>query len=364
MTVPNPVEADVPVVSPKRPGRLLVRVAIALVILAAMAYAGRRYFGELDRLRTASPWLVVLMAGLYVAARLPPAALLRRALRALGHHIGRAEAFFVLMVQYYVNMLIPRAGIGALAGYFKIRRGVPVADLGAAQLVLLTLAQFACLGVTALACQAVLAASHVAPIDPVLAAVFAGVALVSLVPLFVHLPESVVGQSEDLLGRFIGKFFARLATASRMLGRDRSLLLRAFAAHLIVLVVRAARVQLSFYAVGQRVSFAVAFVVSAAADVMFLVSVTPGALGFREGGIVYASVRVTGMNPDVALAAAVLDRLVVTGCNLVIGQVGMWRYLGGTGRVVAGAAASPAVGADAEAGDAPAPAAADAGSSR
>jgi uncharacterized protein (TIRG00374 family) len=311
-----------------------------------MLYAGRRYFGELDRLRSANPWLVAAMAGLYVIARLPPAALLRRALRALGHHIDRAEAFFVLMVQYYINMLIPRAGIGALAGYFKLRRGVPVADVGAAQVVLLTLAQFACLGVTALACQGFLKLSNATPIDPVLAAVFAAVAIVSVVPLFVHLPESMVAQSEAMLGRFVGRFFARLATASRMLGRDRSLLLRAFAAHLIVLVVRTARVQLSFYAVGQRVSFGAAFVVSAAADVMFLVSVTPGALGFREGGIVYASMRVTGMNPDVALAAAVLDRLVVTGCNLLIGQVGMWRYLGGTGRPSAASAAPVSAGAE------------------
>jgi uncharacterized protein (TIRG00374 family) len=347
MTVTDPAEADVPVVAPKRRGRLLVRIVIALIILVAMGYAGRRYFGELDRLKSANPWLIAAMAGLYVLGRLPPAAILRRALRALGHHIGRAEAFFVLMVQYYVNMLIPRAGIGALAGYFKLRRGVPVADLGAAQLVLLTLAQFACLGVAALVAQGVLATSHVAPMDPVLAAVFAGVALVSLIPLFVHLPESIVGQSEDLLGRFVGKFFGRLATASRMLGRDRSLLLRTFAAHLIVLFVRAARVQLSFFAVGQRVGYGAAFIASAAADVMFLVSVTPGALGFREGGIVYASVRVTGMNPDIALAAAVLDRIVVTGCNLVIGQVGMWRYLGRSSVTVAGAEAGPAAPAEA-----------------
>jgi uncharacterized protein (TIRG00374 family) len=344
MTAPDSAEADVPVVAPRRRGRLLVRVVIALVILAAMIYAGRRYFGELDRLKSANPWLIATMAGLYVLGRLPPAAILRRALRALGHHIGRAEAFFVLMVQYYVNMLVPRAGIGALAGYFKLRRGVPVADVGAAQLVLLTLAQFACLGVAALVAQASLAAARVAPVDPVLAAVFGGVALVSLVPLFVHLPESIIGQSEDLLGRFVGKFFARLATASRMLGRDRSLLLRAFAAHLIVLMIRAARVQVSFFAVGQRVGYGAAFIASAAADVMFLVSVTPGALGFREGGIVYASVRVTGINPEIALAAAVLDRLVVTGCNLVIGQVGMWRYLGGTGK--SPAVAGSVVGAD------------------
>jgi uncharacterized protein (TIRG00374 family) len=347
MSEPSSAESDLPILPPRRGGRLLVRIVVALIILAAMAYAGRRYYGELDRLKTANPWLVAAMAGLYILGRLPPAAILRRALRALGHHIGKAEAFFVLMVQYYINMLIPRAGIGALAGYFKLRRGVPVADLGAAQLVLLTLAQFACLGVAALVCQTILATSHVAPIDPVLAAVFAGVALVSAVPLLLHLPQSVVGQSEYLLGRFVGRFFARLANASRMLGRDRSLLLRAFAAHVIVFVIRAVRIQLSFYAVGQRVGYGAAFIASAAADVMFLVSITPGALGFREGGIVYASVRVTGMSPEIALAAAVLDRIVVTGCNLVIGQIGMWRYLGRTGLPpTSGSVLGPDAGAD------------------
>ena len=253
---------------------------------------------------------------------------MRRALVALGHHVGRAETFFVLMVQYYVNMLIPRAGIGALAGYFRLRRGIPVADLGAAQLVLLTLAQFACLGVAALACQGLLAATGAARFDPVLAGVFAGVAVISLVPLFVSLPQSIVGQSEDVLGQFVGRFFSRLSDASRLLGRDRRLVARAFAAHFVVLLLRALRVQLSFYAVGQPVSYGGAFVASAAADVMFLVSITPGALGFREGGMVYAA-RMMGTTGDVALAAAVLDRIVVSGCNLVIGQIGIWRYLGG-----------------------------------
>ena len=53
------------------------------------------------------------MSALYVAGRLPPAEMLRSALASLGHRVGRVETFFVLMVQYYINMLIPRAGIGA-----------------------------------------------------------------------------------------------------------------------------------------------------------------------------------------------------------------------------------------------------------
>ena len=129
----------------------------------------------------------------------------------------------------------------------------------------------------------------------------------------------------------MARFAARLSDAYRKLGRDRRLLARAFAAHALVLLLRAVRVQLSFYAVGHPVGFGQAFIASAAADVMFLVSITPGALGFREGGLVYAA-RVLGTSGDIALAAALLDRLVLTGCNLVLGKIGMWRYIGRAGR--------------------------------
>lgn len=324
---------------PWRWGKLAVRLAVAAVVLAGLAIAGRRYYGELDRLMSASPWMVATMALLYVAGRVPPAVLMRSGLRTLGHHVGRAETFFVLMVQYYVNMLIPRAGIGALAGYFKLRRGVPVGDLAAAQLVPLTLVQFACLGAAALACQAGLATAGLARFDPLLGVVFAAVALGSVLPLVVPLPTFASGSDG-----FLARFLARLADATRRLGRDRALLLRSAAGQATVLLLRTARVQLSFYAVGHPVGFWPAFVASAAADVMFLVSITPGALGFREGGMVYAA-RVLGTTGDVALAAAVLDRIVLTGCNLVLGQVGVWRYLGrnsppATGAVVA--AADPA----------------------
>jgi uncharacterized protein (TIRG00374 family) len=113
----------------------------------------------------------------------------------------------------------------------------------------------------------------------------------------------------------------------------------------VVLLLRAARVQLSFKAVGVNVGFWPAFVASAVGDLMFLVSVTPGALGFREGGMVYAA-RVLGTTGDVALAAAVLDRIVLTGCNLVLGQIGVWRYIGRSPGAVVGGVAAPRAGAN------------------
>jgi len=310
--------------------RLWVRLAVAAVVLAVLVVAGRRYYGELDRLKSAPAWVIVAMAALYVVARFPPAELLRAALASLGHRVGRVETFFVLMVQYYVNMLIPRAGIGAPAGYMKIRHGVPISDLGAAQVVTLTLAQFVCLGVAALICQAALAVTGAARWDPILAAVFAGVALFNAVPLFVPLPGAGVAPNSAAPGGVMVRFLGRLSYACRRLGRDRALLARAFAGHAIVLLLRTARVQLSFRAVGVQVGFWQAFIASAAADVMFLVSITPGALGFREGGMVYAA-RVLGTTGDLALAAALLDRMILTGCNLVLGQIGIWRYIGRAG---------------------------------
>lgn len=126
-----------------------------------------------------------------------------------------------------------------------------------------------------------------------------------------------------MLARFLG----RLSYACRRLGRDRALLARALALHAVVLLLRAWRVQLSFHAVGRPVGFWPAFVASAAADVMFLVSITPGALGFREGALVYLA-PMLGTTRDLALAAGVLDRLVLTACNLALGQIGIWRYIG------------------------------------
>ncbi len=327
-------------VSPRRRSRFWLRIVIAIVVLAALGVAGRRYYGELSLIKSASPGVIAAIAALYVVGRWPPAILMRAALAALGHRIGRAETFFVLMAQYYVNTLIPRAGIGAVAGYFKFRRGVPVADLGAAQLLPLTLVQYACVGVAALACQAGLAAAGVAKFEPILAAVFTALAVVSFVPLLVPLPAPGLSPDKNKNGGFIGRFLGRLSDACRRLGKNWRLLGWAFVGQAVVLLVRAARVQLSFYAIGHPVNYWTAFVASAAADVMFLVSITPGALGFREGGIVYAA-RVMGTTGDVALAAAVLDRIVVTGCNLVLGQIGIWRYLGrSTAGVVVGAAGS------------------------
>ena len=184
-TAPPALVASEPPVPDVAPGadagppprrRWLVRTALAAVILLALAVAGRRFYDELYRLRAAPPLLVVAIALLWLLSRYLGADVMRVSLRALGHGVGRYEAFMLQMVQSYGNVLIPRSGIGVIGLYLKLRRGIPLADLGAVQVLPMTLMQVLTIGVTGLACQAAMALPGGAAPDRVAAVVVSAVA--------------------------------------------------------------------------------------------------------------------------------------------------------------------------------------------
>ena len=313
-------DEPVPVSAPTRRRRWLFRIALAVVIVAALAVLGRRYYDDLWRLRRVSPLLAAVIAALWLASRYLAADVMRVALRALGHRVGRYEAFMLQMVQSYGNSLVPRAGISGPAVYLKLRHATPFADLGAVQLLPMTLLQVFTIGVMGLGCQLVLWRFYGQPWERPLTVLFAAVAVGCVAPLLVPLPAGRAGR-----GR-LATFLARLAGAWQKLGRFDGLLARVVATHAVMLALRAWRIQLCFHAIGQPVHFFGALAASLLADLAFVVSVTPAALGFREGAIVYAA-RVLQTTGDIALAAAILDRLISTACNVVVGQLGVWQLI-------------------------------------
>ena len=317
-----PIPAPAPPTDPPPPRRraLLVRLTVAAVILAALLVAGRRFYDELYRLGDAPPLLVGAVAVLWLASRYPAAEIMRISLRALGHRIGRYEAFMLQMVQSYGNLLLPRAGIGMPALYLKLRHGTPVADLGAVQVLPMTLVQVFTIGVTGLACQAAMLTPGGAEPDRAMAVAFAVVAAACAAPLMVPVPKGQLGR-----GR-LGAFLARLVGAWDKLGRSRALLGRVVLTQVAMLFVRALRMFVCFRAVGVQVPYSGALAASLLADLAFIFAVTPSGLGFREAAVVYAA-RVVGTTGDIALAAAVLDRLVGTACTVLVGQVGIWQLI-------------------------------------
>ena len=299
-----------------------LRAAIAAAIVGALAIVARRYYDELWRLRNVPPLLVVAIAALWLGTRYLAADVMRVALRALGHRIGRYEAFMLQMIQSYGNTLIRGAGIGGPAVYLKLRHAVPFADLSAVQLLPMTLLQICTIGVMGLGCQVVLWKFFGRPWERPLTVVFAAAAAVSGGLLLIPLP---VGRAGAGLGR-LKTFIARLVDASHKLGRFNRLAARAAATHSVMLLLRAWRIQLCFAAIGQPVHYFGALAASLLADLAFGISVTPAALGFREGAIVYGA-RVMQTNGDMALAAAVLDRVVGTACTVIVGQIGLWQLI-------------------------------------
>jgi uncharacterized membrane protein YbhN (UPF0104 family) len=298
----------------------LVRSCVAVLVVAALALVGRRYYSDLWRLRRVSPMLVLAIASLWLVTRYLAADVMRVALRALGHRIGRYEAFMLQMIQSYGNSLVPRAGISGPAVYLKLRHDTPFADLGAVQLLPMTLLQVFTIGVMGLGCQLVLWRYYGQPWERPLTVLFAAVAVGCVMPLLVPVPAGRAG------GGRVAAFLARLWGAWQKLGRFNWLLARVIATHAVMLCLRAWRVQLCFLAIGRPVHYFGALGASLLADLAFVVSVTPAALGFREGAMVYAA-RVLGTTGDVALAAAILDRLVSTACNVVVGQIGVWQLI-------------------------------------
>lgn len=318
---PEAVPVDADDTPPPRRRHWVLRAVLAGAVLGALLVAGRKYYDELHRLRDAPAGLVAFIALLYLASRYPAADVMRVSLRRLGHRLGRYEAFMLQMVQSYGNVLVPRAGIGLPALYLKLRHGVGFADVGAVQLLSLSLLQMVAIGLSGLACLFLRWAWYGSTPDRPMVFLFAGVAAACVTPLALHVRPSRFGH-----GR-VARFLSHLLGAWRRLGRSPGLVARTLLTQAAMLAVRAVRIQVCFQAVGQPVPYLGAFVASLLADVAFVASVTPAALGFREGAIVYAAPRVLGTTGDVAMAAAVLDRVITIVCNIVVGQVGVWRLI-------------------------------------
>ena len=301
-----------------------IRLALAIVSLALIAYFGRHYLGDLRRIERATLPLLPVILVLYFAARSVSGEVMRLTLGKLGHQIRRSEAFMLTMLVSYTNLALPRAGYGPAALYLKRRYGVPLADFSSLLLPVIAI-QLPCIGALGLICQAVLAAQGGIAYDPAASLVFAARMTVGIaIPLLrVPIPGERTGRVASFLRRF-GESWRVLASSARTI---RIMV----ACQLGVLLLRAVRLELAFVALDQDPSFWGVCVASLLADVVFLLSLTPAALGLREAVIAY-SAEALGIPASMAVAVSILDRLTCTLGVVVAGQLSLWRLRAGSGK--------------------------------
>jgi uncharacterized protein (TIRG00374 family) len=280
----------------------------------------------LPKLRQAKPLGVVLIALIFIPTRLLTSEVMRIGLKALGHVVSVYESFMVSMVNAYANLLIPRAGLGLPAVYMKLKHGVPIANFSSVQLVPMTVLQITTIGIAGVLCLTALhftyAVSWQQPRMLPLLGLFTALAVGSYVAMV--LPVGVPERYQNKLARFL----RRMAESWQRLGRCGHTIAWSMLLHAGVIALRSARYYAAYWAMGHGdVNFWGVCVGSLLADVGFFMSVTPSALGFREGGMVIAAPLI-GVESPTAVAVTLLDRIVYSLVIVVIGQLGMWRLVG------------------------------------
>lgn len=295
------------------------RAILAAAFLAALAYLGRGYFSELDRLGEVPPLLVAAIFATFLLGRLTVAELLRAPLHHLGHSIRRYEAFHLTTLVAYANLFIPRAGMGAPALFLKQRHGVSYTEFSSLTLSVLVL-QLTASATAGLLSQGLMWGGHAQPPHLGIGAIFAAVAVGGVLLRVARLPSLDAWQ-----GR-IGNVLRRLGELWTRQGRSAALTGHVLLAQGVGLLLRAFELQLAFLAIGVEAPLPALLLASALADLVGLISITPMGLGFREGAIVYA-VSSVGISAELGLAAAILDRLVVTIGVLLLGQAATWHVL-------------------------------------
>jgi uncharacterized membrane protein YbhN (UPF0104 family) len=305
----------------RKPTATLLRWGLGLGITVLFCYAGRKYLAGLGRLREVPPLWVLANAAVYLLTRYGNGEVLRLALNRVGCTIRGYEAFMLNMVMSYTNLLVPHAGMGPPAMYLKQKYGVAYSDYVALFVPTIAL-QLVCAGVCGLGAMAWLVTlgqgyslTGAIPLFLLFAAVLVSSLVLCLCPLPV--PATWNNRVANVLRRF-SQTWSFLRHEPRLTGR-------LLAIQLAVVLLRALRLQLAFCAVGVGWNFPVLLVASTCAQFMLFISITPGALGFREAAIGY--IMYSFCDPSLSVAASLLDRLVMTALIVGVAQIGLLQFV-------------------------------------
>lgn len=289
-----------------------LQLAMALVVLVLLAYAGRTHLVELEKFRSAR-WLgVVGIAIIHTITLWLQGVTLRLGLAPFGSRISSGRGFTLSVMSSYANLLIPRSGIATTAALLKTKCQTKLADYSA--VVLYNAGIF-------LFCSSSLASM-------ILFATPAGEASRKLWWLWLCLPAFAVGSLVAIAFRwqlpqtslgFVRKAVDRLNHASHLLTHPKSFW-PLVGVHATMTLARAARLWVACWALSIDANPMGVLLASALGDVVFLFAFTPSALGFREAAIAF-SAEAMNISTSAALSVAIFDRIVFSATVLVLAQV-------------------------------------------
>jgi uncharacterized membrane protein YbhN (UPF0104 family) len=297
-----------------------IGAAVALVILAAMV----GYLGLQRDVLTALTAIPVWMAGVIVLAAAMglvfQALQFRTALTIHDTLIGVKESVALTAANTMANYYLPvRGGMLVRAAYMKWVYRFPLSQYAAVTvsitgLTILTAAVVGLMGV------GIIAATEGGADTRALWA-FGGVGVAVVLGLVIAIAVSGVFDGDGRLAQSAAAFRSGMGLWVHARGR-----LAIFLGWtLLVFGAQAMRLWLSFRAVGVTVSVGSMLVIQAMAFVVFVLALTPGNIGLKEGAVVFAA-SLLGIDPALALLASLIDRAGALVVTFGVGSVSL-RYL-------------------------------------
>ena len=306
---------------------LYLKLTLAIAALVVFFFVGRHYLTELPRIVEASAWGVVAIAfihtltlwlqGQSILIGLKPFDLGEPAkakqVSCAAERISSEKCFGLTVLGSYTNLLLPRTGIATTAAYLKYKCSVSFADFAAVTFYNGILFVFCGSAISIVAMHLHVGVHWLAE-----AWLFAALYALLLFSAIAAVFKWRFGARELGGIGWIKNAFRKLQHSSAHIAQSK------FAGQLLLLnfamaALRALRLGVACWAMGLEVSPLGVVLASALGDVIFVFSITPAALGFRECAIAF-SASAMGISPELAISVAVFDRLAFSGTVVLLAQ--------------------------------------------
>ncbi len=296
-----------------------LRLVVAVLALLGFVYLGRHYFSELTRMRDARWTGVAAIALIHVLTLWLQGATLRLGLRPFDSHISPKQGMALSVMSSYANLLLPRSGLAATAAFLKQHCRTQLLDYSS--IVLFNGGLFVC--TSSLLALAMLAVQWLWTGQGPAAWVWVGLPILGLTS---GLAVGVRWRHPQFRSGLGSQLLTRLCHATGQLSQPGNLWPLA-GLHVLMTLLRAARLYAAFWALDIAVSPCGVLLASALGDLAFVFAFTPAALGFREAAITFAATALATTS-SLALSVAIFDRIVFSSTVVVLAQIVIARMVG------------------------------------
>lgn len=289
--------------------RKYIGVVVAVVAVVAMVGYLATQRDVLDAIQEIPLWMAIVLVAVSGAALVVQAMQYRAAVKiqAIDVPIGESTALTAAntMANYYLPV---RGGMVVRAAYMKRVYAFPLARYGALTISItgLTILVAALIGVVGV----VISASTGNDVNQRALLTFAGIGIAVVGGVVTAVALAGLAQGDGRFAETVRSFRAGMAMWAEARGRLGIFLIWTVA----LFAAQGFRLWLAFRVVGVSVDLSGMMIIQATAAMAFVLALTPGNVGIREGAVVF-SASLLNIDPDLALLASLIDRgaaLIVT----------------------------------------------------